>query len=103
MIKSPQADILILRQQETAWTFEQLQRLPDGIRQSTARHILLEFKYTQSISNDAVVQTLAYDLFYRNSKKLTLDEVQTFLVSAIKPQEDTRRSYGYENQRYPGV
>jgi len=89
MIKSPQADILILRQQETAWTFEQLQRLPDGIRQSTARHILLEFKYTQSISNDAVVQTLAYDLFYRNSKKLTLDEVQTFLVSAIKPQEDT--------------
>ena len=63
MIKSPQADILILRQPETAWTFEQLERLPDGIRQSTARHILLEFKYTQSISNDAVVQTLAYDLF----------------------------------------
>ncbi|MDM8567763.1 hypothetical protein QUF74_19215 [Candidatus Halobeggiatoa sp. HSG11] len=77
--------------------------MPDGIRQSTASHILLEFKYTQSISNDVVVQSLAYDLLYRNSKKLTADEVQTFLVSAIKPQEETRKAYGYENERYPGV
>jgi len=55
------------------------------------------------IINDVPKIRYNQDLFYRNSKKLTLDEVQTFLVSAIKPQEDTRRSYGYENQRYPGV
>jgi len=102
MIKPPRADILILPQ-GSAWTSEQLERLPDGIRQSTARHILIEFKYTQSISDDAIVQSLAYDWLYRNSKKLTTDEVQTFLVSAIKPQENTRKTYGYKNQRYPGV
>ena len=103
MSKRPRVDILILRQLEKAWTAEQLERLPDGIRQSTASHILLEFKYTQSINDDVLVQTLAYDLFYRNSKKLTVDEVQTFLVSGIKPQLDTRKPYGYENLRYPGV
>jgi hypothetical protein len=103
MSKPPRDDVLILRQQETAWTQKQLNRLPDGIRQSTARYILIEFKYTQSISDDAMLQTLAYDLFYRNSKKLTTDEVQTFLVSAIKPQQDTRKAYGYDNMLYPGV
>ncbi len=103
MSQLPRTDVLILQRQEAAWTAEQLERLPDGIRQSTARHILVEFKYTQSISDDAMLQTLAYDLFYRKSKKLTTDEVQTFLVSAIKPQQDTRKAYGYDNMLYPGV
>jgi hypothetical protein len=44
MSKPPRVDVLILRQPETAWTAEQQERLPDGIRQSTASHILLEFK-----------------------------------------------------------
>jgi hypothetical protein len=103
MSKPPRVDVLILRQPETAWTAKQLERLPDGIRQSTASHILLEFKYTESINNDVVVQTLAYDLFYRNSKQLTLAEVQTFLVSGIKPQQNTRKLYGYNHKLYPGV
>ena len=34
---------------------------------------------------------------------MTTDEVQTFLVSAKKPQQQTRKLYGYENQLYPGV
>ncbi|EDN70616.1 hypothetical protein BGP_3981 [Beggiatoa sp. PS] len=103
MSKPPRVDVLILRQPETAWTAEQLERLPDGIRQSTASHILLEFKYTESISDNAVIQTLAYDFFYKNSKQLTMDEVQTFLISAKKPQEETRKAYGYDKMLYPGV
>jgi hypothetical protein len=57
----PRVDVLILRQADTAWTAEQLERLPDGIRQSTASHILLEFKYTQSVNDDVLIQSLAYD------------------------------------------
>jgi hypothetical protein len=41
MNKSPKVDILLLDIQHAAWTTEQLQRLPDGIRQCKARQILL--------------------------------------------------------------
>ena len=103
MSQLPRTDVLILQRQEAAWTAEQLERLPDGIRQSTARYILVELKYTQSISDDTIIQTLADDLFYRKSQNLTTDEVQTFLVCAIKPQQDTLKLYGYNNMLYPGV
>ncbi len=103
MNKPPRIDVLIIRQQETPWTAEQLERLPDGIRQCTAAYILLEFKYTQSINDKAMLQALAYDFFYKQSKTLTEDQVQTFLVTGIKPQQDTRKPYGYDNMLYPGV
>ncbi len=103
MIKTPRVDILIIRQQETHWTAEQLERLPDGIRQCTAPYLLIEFKYTQSLSDKAMLQTLAYDYFYKQSQKLKDEQVQTFLVTGIKPQQDTRKPYGYDNMLYPGV
>jgi hypothetical protein len=103
MIKTPRVDILIIRQQEIPWTAEQLERLPDGIRQCTAPYILIEFKYTESLSDKAMLQTLAYDFFYKQSKKLTDEQVQTFLVTGIKPQQDTRKPYGYDKTLYPGV
>jgi hypothetical protein len=103
MSQPPRVDVLIPRQPKTAWTAEQLERLPDGIRQNTASHILLEFKYTESISDNAIIQTLGYDLFYQNSKKLAMDEVQTFLISAKKPQKETQKAYGYDKMLYPGT
>jgi hypothetical protein len=48
MNRPPRADILILRRQQAHWTTAQLERLPDGVRDSQASHILLEFKYTES-------------------------------------------------------
>jgi hypothetical protein len=48
MADSPEADILILRREHAQWTPEQFLLLPDGIRQSQASHILVEFKYTDS-------------------------------------------------------
>jgi len=50
MNRPPRADILILRRQPAHWTAPQLERLPDGVRDSQASHILLEFKYTESLS-----------------------------------------------------
>ncbi|MBF0226135.1 MAG: hypothetical protein HQK76_11830 [Desulfobacterales bacterium] len=50
MSEPPKADILILRRDNDHWTEEQKQRLPDGIRQSKASHILIEFKYTESFN-----------------------------------------------------
>lgn len=103
MTDSPRVDILLLRTELPNWTREQLLRLPDGVRQSHATHILLEFKFSESIDNKALIQALAYDYFYKQSKELADDEVQTFIVSAKKPQFETRKNFGYEKTRYPGV
>jgi hypothetical protein len=43
MSQPPEADILLLKR-ERKWTKTQRERLPDGIRDSHARHLLLEFK-----------------------------------------------------------
>lgn len=103
MSKSPEVDILLLRRNEPAWTTEQLKRLPDGIRQSKASHILLEFKYTESINRKAFLQAITYDYLYKEAKNLSEQEVQTFVVSAQKPQPRTRKKWGYNETMHKGV
>jgi hypothetical protein len=103
MSDPPEADIILLRRESPTWTSEQLARLPDGIRHSQASHILIEFKYTESVNEDAWLQTLGYDTFYKRAKHLTATKVQTFLVSAKTPQADTLTQWGYVNTEYPGV
>ncbi|RLC07897.1 MAG: hypothetical protein DRI57_25070, partial [Deltaproteobacteria bacterium] len=61
----PEADILLLRKKRSRWTEEQRSRLPDGIRDSRATHILIEFKYTESVNRNALIQTLCYDYLYK--------------------------------------
>ena len=39
--KSPKADALLLRRQGRAWNAAQRARLPDGVRNSTASHVLI--------------------------------------------------------------
>jgi len=101
--KPPEADILLLRRDLPQWTAEQRLRLPDGIRDSPASHILLEFKYTESINEDAFLQTLSYDTIYKRAKSVTATEVQTFLVSAKTPRAETLTEWGYASTKLPGV
>jgi hypothetical protein len=104
MSETPQADILLLRRQSTAWTAPQLARLPDGIRHCQAGQILIEFKYTESFNEKALLQALGYDTFYKRAKELHNSEVQTFLVLAKTPQSATLAEFGYdESHSYPGV
>ncbi len=84
MTESPEADILLLRRDAPQWTAEQLSRLPDGIRDSTARQILLEFKYTESINEEAFRQTLGYDTFYKRANELSEADVQTEYLNRKK-------------------
>ncbi len=53
MSSPPEADILLLRRHRAHWSAEQMARLPDGIRNSAASHVLIEFKYTESQNNPA--------------------------------------------------
>jgi hypothetical protein len=45
--------------------------LPDGIRNSKASHILIEFKYTESFNEKALQQALGYDFFFKRAKELS--------------------------------
>jgi hypothetical protein len=103
MSEPPEADILLLRRETAQWTTEQLLRLPDGIRHSQASHILIEFKYTESVNEAAILQTLGYDTFYKRIKQLTAADVQTCLVSAKTPHADTLTEWGYVGTEFAGV
>jgi hypothetical protein len=103
MSQSPKADILLLQRDLGDWTEAQRQRLPDGIRDSGARHIVIEFKYTESFTLVAVQQSLAYDLFYKQSQNLGDAVVQTFLVCAKQPQAERLAQFGYVSTTQAGV
>ena len=103
MSNPPEADILLLKRENLPWTTEQLERLPDGIRESQAPQILIEFKATQSLSKESFIQAAAYEYFYKQSQELSDDDIQTFVISAIQPQKANREQYGYRIKVQPGV
>ena len=65
MSEPPRSDVLLLRYEGATWTIEQLARLPDGVRDSRAHHILLELKYTESLNKRRIEKAHAYDILYR--------------------------------------
>ncbi len=101
--KPPQVDMMFFQREQAIWTPEQFQRLPDGIRQSKATYILIEFKFTETANKAAFTQALVYDYLYKRHQDLTDKDVQTFVVSAKKPRQKTREKLGYENEVYQGV
>jgi hypothetical protein len=101
--KPPRLDLLLLRRKGNFWTPAQQARLPDGIRLSSASHILCEFKYTQSVNEQTLLQARLYDYLYLSSRRLKRRAVQTFVVSSRTPQPATLTAFGYEPTAYPGV
>jgi len=98
--------ILIQLLGEQRWTAEQRQYLPDGLRDSPATHLLIEFKYTQSLEEKSFRQAIAYDTLYRQQQayqKLPAEAIQTFIVSAITPQAETLTQFGYQPTGVAGV
>lgn len=72
MTDPPEVDILLLRRYDRQWTQDQRLRLPDGIRDSPAHTILIEFKATESVNLDKLRQITAYGHFYWQNQKLGL-------------------------------
>jgi len=103
MSESPKIDILLLRRKSPQWTSAQLALLPDGVRETKATDILLEFKYTQSLNEKAIQQALTYDFLYNENQSKEPEEVQSFLLSARQPQKSTLKKLGYKNTNIPGV
>jgi hypothetical protein len=99
----PKVDILLLRREGDAWTAEQMALLPDGIRDCNAGHVLIEFKYTESMTIDAIRQAVSYEYFYRTANELELDAVKMFILCAKTPTAERLASFGYTLSTLPGV
>ena len=94
--ESPRVDILLLRRQGEVWNEAQRARLPDGVRDSAAAHVLVEFKYTESVTEDGILQAAAYDLFYRQVQRLSKEQTLPVVLSAKTPQKSRLTRWGYE-------
>jgi hypothetical protein len=103
MSDPPRSDIVLLRCDSPTWTEEQLARLPDGIRNSKASHILIEFKFTESLNARRIEKVHGYDIFYRETQGLSDTEVATFILSSKTPRLALLKKYGYHSTKWPGV
>jgi hypothetical protein len=100
----PVLDILLLRREHlSAWNAEQRAVLPDGIRDTQANRIVIEFKYSESLDVGAVRQTLIYDELYCKSKSLEPEQVSTFLVCSKSPSRRTVAHLGFVAGSHPGL
>ena len=93
---APKADILLLRREGAMWSEGQRARLPDGVRDSAAGQVLLEFKYTESVNETALAQAVAYDHFYRQAQELSEEDTLTVVLSARTPHVARLEAWGYE-------
>ena len=94
---------MLLRGGEGGWTTSQLERLPDGIRQSQAKHVLLEFKYSESLNLDTLIQAIMSYALYIRANKLKEDEVAFFVVLSHQPQSSVLDHFGYHPIELAGL
>ena len=95
--------MLIIRRTGQRWSKAQLEFLPDGIRQSSCKHVILELKYTESVNRVAIFQTLGYLGSYVKLKSLQVENVCCFLVSSKKPQQNVLEKIGFVPTDIKGV
>ena len=105
MAKPPEADVILIRRKGNAWTDEQKNHLPDGIRDNQASRNILEFKYTESFSTSAMIQTLCYDWLYKQTQKESLmcDDIATYMILSKTPVKSSLNRFGYTPTDKPGV
>ena len=99
----PRADILIIRRNGLKWSERQKVRLADGLRDSSASHLLIEFKYTESLNDATFRQILAYEYFYQKGQVLKQNELQSFLISAKTPTSGILKQRGFKETDKKGV
>ena len=103
MKEPPKVDLVLLRRFGDKWTAAQRARLPDGVRDSTAVNNLLEFKYTQSLTLQAITQGLGYEHFFRITRRLARDDVRLFILIAKTPNSARIAELGFRPMALPGV
>ena len=103
VVSKPKADIILLRRKGLQWNDQQKLWLADGLRDTAASHLLIEFKYTESLSEASFIQVLGYDQFYLKRQKLERRELQSVLISSKTPTSGILERLGFELTDKKGV
>ncbi|MCP4350575.1 MAG: hypothetical protein GY795_34340, partial [Desulfobacterales bacterium] len=103
MTDPPLADVVIIRKKDTDWTPDQFRNLPDGVRDSMAGHIIIEFKHTESLNDDLFCKTFGYRAYYKENRKVKNDDIQVFMAVSKKPSREILEKYGYGPSDKAGV
>ncbi|CAK0775279.1 conserved hypothetical protein [Gammaproteobacteria bacterium] len=103
LVEAPKADIVILHPKGSHWRENQRRWLADGLREAEASRLLIEFKYSESLNEDALAQLVAYDYFYRQAEKLSTTQVACFLVVAHSPRSEVLERLELQPTNRPGV
>ncbi len=103
MSDPPEVDIVLLRREGERWNQAQRERLPDGIRDSSAQTILIEFKATESFNLDKLLQIVAYGYFYRQNQKLAASAVGLVLLVSKRPRASSLHKFQFTPTHWNGV
>ncbi len=103
MNEPPEADVIIIKKKQGEWTPEQMRYLPDGIRECEAKHVIIEFKHTESVNEDVFCKSIGYRIFYKSHNKLENDQLQAFLISSKTPEKSTLDEFGYFSETRAGI
>ena len=101
MTDPPKVDILLLR--KTNSNKQHKQRLADGLRDSQASNLVIEFKYTESFKKTALIQALHYDAMFTDRQKRSTKDVDTFLIYSKTPRKTTLEQLGFFETKNKGV
>lgn len=103
LTERPRGDVLLMRRETDEWTAEQLRYLPDGIRESHASDILIEFKATESLTRKGIRRAAIYDDFYQANQNKPPEAVHTVLISSRKPQPKTLELFQFVATMQSGI
>ena len=99
----PKADIILMQRDGPHWSEAPKALLTDGLRDTSATHLLIEFKYTESLSEASFIQILGYDQFYLKGQGLKRHELQSFLISSKTSTSGILERLGFEATLKKGV
>ena len=97
--KSPKADIILLRREGSSWTEEQKAWLTDGMRDTTAGELLIEFKFAESLTSGIFKQLLVYDHLYQEKRQIERNDLKSFLLLSKTPNTGILERHGFAPRR----
>ena len=100
---SPKIDILLRSRDGRKLTFLQRMFLPDGLRQSEAAHIIMNFAYTEEDKRRSFARTLVCGRYYCDSMEVAHDDLLLVMLFPQEPDREILAEFGYQPTQDPGI
>lgn len=101
--ESPKIDILLRSRNGQKLTFLQRMLLPDGLRQSDAPHIIMNFAYQEEDNRRPFARTLVCGRYYCDFAQISADDLLLVLLFPEDPDHEILTEFGYQVTKHPGI